>query len=77
MSKVCSRISGHDHQAWHAIGLIYLLSRLNTFKVTGYNFNFARTIINLYTKHWAVSAENVGISFCGVKTLCDRIYGLF
>ena len=46
-------------------------------KVTGYNFNFARAIINLYTKHWAVSAENFGVSFRGVKTLCDRIYGLF
>ena len=46
-------------------------------KVTGYNFNFARAIINLYTKHWAVSAENFGVSFRGAKTLCDRIYGLF
>ena len=46
-------------------------------KVTGYNFNFARVIINLYTKHWAVSAEKFGVSFRGVKTLCDRIYGLF
>ena len=46
-------------------------------KVTGYNFNFARAIINLYTKHWAVSAENFGVSFRGVKTLCDRIYDLF
>ena len=46
-------------------------------KVTGYNFNFARAIINLYTKHWAVSAENFGVSFRGVKTLCNRIYGLF
>ena len=46
-------------------------------KVTGYNFNFARAIINLYAKHWAVSAENFGVSFRGVKTLCDRIYGLF
>ena len=46
-------------------------------KVKGYNFNFARAIINLYTKHWAVSAENFGVSFRGVKTLCNRIYGLF
>ena len=46
-------------------------------KVMGYNFNFARAIINLYTKHWPVSAEHFGVSFCGVKTLCDRIYGLF
>ena len=30
-------------------------------KVTGYNFNFVRAIINLYTKHWAVSAEHFGI----------------
>ena len=50
---------------------------INFIKVTGYNFNFARAIINLYTKHWAVSAENFGVSFRGVKTLCDRIYGLF
>ena len=46
-------------------------------KVTGYNFNFACAIINLYIKHWAVSAEKFGVSFRGVKTLCDRIYGLF
>ena len=48
-----------------------------TIKVMGYNFNFARAIINLYTKHWAVSAENFGVSFRRAKTLCDRIYGLF
>ena len=38
---------------------------------------FTRTIINLYTKHWVVSAENFGVSFHGVKTLCNHIYGLF
>ena len=37
----------------------------------------SHAIINLYTKHWAVSAENFGISFREVKTLCNRIYGLF
>ena len=46
-------------------------------KVTGYNCNFARAIINLYTKHWAVNAENFGVSFRGVETLCDPYYGLF
>ena len=57
-----------------------MTNNINSFcdvKVTGYNFNFARAIINLYTIHWAVSAKNFGVSFRGAKTLCDRIYGLF
>ena len=38
-----------------------------TVKVTGYNFNFARAIINLYTKHWAVSAEILASVFTQLK----------
>ena len=36
-------------------------------KVTGYNFNFTHAIINLYTKHWAVSAEILASVFVELK----------
>ena len=76
----CTSAAGQNHSVYSKYvhvshGCCFPIAR--TFKVMGYKFNFARAIINLYTKHWAVSAENFGVSFRGVKTLCDRIYGLF
>ena len=42
-------------------------SSVRIIKVMGYNFNFACAIINLYTKHWAVSAEILASVFAELK----------